>query len=192
MKSNFLIVGLGNPGEKYKDTRHNIGFEVLDYISHIFELKKKKYNLYLLSERFFINKNYKVKAFFMYPLTYMNNSGLALKDFFRFNDINKFEIVVIHDDIDMKLGKIKIKKKSGHGGHNGVKSIIEHIGSEKFIKIKIGIDRPSTKELIPDYVLGKFTLNEKKIIKNTIKKVADLTVKLFFNPIEKVQSCIIN
>ena len=192
MKSKFLIVGLGNPGDKYKNTRHNIGFLVLEYLINFFELKISKNNYSILSERVFINKFKRVNTFFMLPLTYMNSSGIAIKEFFNNRDINAFQIIVIHDDIDMKLGKIKIKSKSGHGGHNGIKSIINELGTNDFIRVKIGIDRPSRKELIPDYVLSEFTEFEKEKIKYSIKKTANITINLLFNPIEKVQSSILN
>ncbi len=195
MKSNYLVVGLGNPGANYKDTRHNIGFKVLDYIRNRFDLKFLKENNYKYSERYFISKELRVKVFFLYPLTYMNNSGKAIKYFcekytLKLND--NINLIVVHDDIDMNIGKIKLKRKSGHGGHNGIKSIINEIKTNDFIRIKIGIGRPINKKLIPEYVLSKFSLDEISIINESIKKVSNILIKLFFNPIEKVQSTIIN
>ena len=192
MKNNFLIVGLGNIGEEFKKTRHNIGFLVLDFLCNLFELKIRKEDNYYISERVFINKYKEVNGFFMYPLTYMNNSGLAIKNFFQKKNFNEFSLIVIHDDIDMKLGKIKIKEKSGHGGHNGIKSIIKELGTNDFIRIKIGIGKPENKEKIPEYVLSNFSNNEYSIIIESIKKAAILAISLLFNPIEKVQSAILN
>ena len=195
MKNNLLVVGLGNPGNKYKNTRHNIGFKVLDYICNRFELLFFEENNYKYSERYFISKGLRKDVFFLYPLTYMNNSGEAIKNFcekYKFNVNNNIDLIVIHDDIDMNIGKIKLKRKSGHGGHNGIKSIINEIGTNDFIRIKIGIGRPVNKELIPEYVLSKFSKDEIPIIKDSIKKASNILIKLFFNPIEKVQSIIIN
>jgi len=174
VKNNFknvLVVGLGNPGNKYKFTRHNVGFLFLDFLIDRFEinlfLKSESYILYIKN---FISKDGKVRAYLMYPYTYMNNSGKALIDFLsEFKSIN--DIIVIHDDIDLPLGKIRIKRKSGHGGHNGVKSIIEYLGHNNFKRIKIGIGRPARKEDIPDYVLSKFSEGEFLIIKNSLKEV---------------------
>jgi PTH1 family peptidyl-tRNA hydrolase len=195
VKSNFLVVGLGNPGDNYKDTRHNIGFKVLDYVGNRFELQFLKKNNYKYSERYFICRVNRVNVIFLYPLTYMNNSGKALKNFCEEHKLNinkNIDLIVIHDDIDMNIGKVKIKRRSGHGGHNGIKSIINEIGTNDFIRIKIGIGKPVNKELIPEYVLSKFSKDEKTIIEKSIKKASNLLIRLFFNPLEKVQSTIIN
>ena len=183
MKNNYLIVGLGNPGEKYKNTRHNIGFLVVEEILNRFEIIKKEYSNFFLSERFFINKEKRVKAYLMQPLTFMNNSGIAVKNFF--DNYNSVELIVVHDDIDLKTGKIRVKKKSGHGGHNGIKSIINEIKSNDFYRVKIGIGRPENKEDIPQYVLSDFSKKELPIIQKSIKKSLEIILDLMFNKIKK-------
>ncbi len=189
MKSNFLIVGLGNPGKKYEFTKHNCGFLVIQELINRFEIKLIKKKFYLLGERYFINIKKRVKAFFLLPSTYMNNSGIAVKNFL--NDItDNINIVVIHDDIALPVGKIRLKRKGGHGGHNGVKSIIREIGSENFFRFKIGIGKPNFKENIPNYVLSTFTEEEFQNIKNPIKKTSEAIIKLFFEPIDKVYNFI--
>ncbi len=160
-----LIVGLGNPGKKYDKTRHNIGFMVLDEF-----VKKEKLN-FSLKQKFkgeLIQTNIKNEAVILLkPNTFMNLSGesvLAVKQFYNISDE---DILVIYDDLDLACGKIRIKQKGSSGGHNGLKSIINCIGSENFHRLKIGIDRD---ELIPviDYVLGKFTKEQKMEISHVI------------------------
>ncbi len=194
MKNNFLIVGLGNPGNKYKFTRHNVGFLFLDYFFQVFELKKITCEYYKIGKRNFINKyKKKIEAYFMFPLTYMNNSGLAIKHFLEKNiDIKIRNIIVIHDDIDMKLGKIKLKTKGGHGGHNGIKSIIRELNSEDFFRIKIGIDRPINKKDIVKYVLSDFSPNQFSKIEEKFGQILNIIIGLFFEPVEKVYSYISN
>jgi len=147
-----LIVGLGNPGNRYVFTRHNVGFMVLDIIDTLVDavLEEKKSSwgivrklrwkdLYLISLR---------------PLTYMNNSGEAVSKIMSLEKLKPEEILVIHDDLDLPLGRLKIVKKGSAGGHRGVQSIIDSIGSKEFPRLKIGIGRPLKGEEVVDYVLS--------------------------------------
>lgn len=166
-----LIVGLGNPGEQYKLTRHNIGFIFIDEY-----LKEKKITNFIKKYKsLFVNTNYNGdKVFYQKPLTFMNLSGEAVGEAVRFFKIDpKTELFVIYDDMDMKFGKLKIKKEGSAGGHNGIKSIISHIGKD-FIRIKYGIGKPELKEETIKHVLGKFTPEEKEILKESRKKIFDL------------------
>jgi len=123
----------------------------------------------------------------MYPLTYMNKSGEAVKLFFQKYGSPK-RMLVIHDDIDMPLGKVRLKLKGGHGGHNGIKSIMNNIGHGNFFRIKIGIGRPENKDDIPDYVLSPFNPEERIIVDKAIDKAVKGLVKLIFNEdIVKIQ-----
>lgn len=155
-----IIVGLGNPGRKYKDTRHNTGFQVVDEFAREnnfpeFRLSKK-YNS-LISE-----KNNIILA---KPLTFMNESGKAVKKMIG-------ELIVVHDDIDLPLGKIKIVKSRGAAGHKGVESIIKEIGTKDFTRFRIGIQPKTGKpKNVEKFVLQKFTKQEKEIIKQTIKEM---------------------
>ena len=166
-----LIVGLGNPGEQYKLTRHNIGFIFVDeYL--------KRENITDLREKFkslFVQTNYDgEKIFYQKPMTFMNLSGEAVGEAVRFFKINpKTELFVIHDDMDMQFGKLKIKTNGSAGGHNGIKSIISHVGNE-FVRIKFGIGKPQMKEETLGFVLGKFSPEEKEIVKENREKIFNL------------------
>lgn len=166
-----LIVGLGNPGEEYKLTRHNTGFIFIDeYLkeNNITDVRKK-----FKSE--FVQINYKGdKVFFQKPLTFMNLSGEAIGEAVRFFKIDpKTELFVIYDDMDMNFGKIKIRKNGSSGGHNGIKSIIQHVG-EEFVRIKYGIGKRKEKSEVVGHVLGKISSEEKEVLKESINKIFNI------------------
>jgi PTH1 family peptidyl-tRNA hydrolase len=156
----WLFCGLGNPGEKYKDTRHNFGFLVIDNFAKKHNLNFKFYKD-LESEAAF----YEDKAILIKPLTYMNLSGRAVKKWITKENIASINLLVIYDDLDLPLGKIKILPKGGAGGHKGMLSIIESLGTTEFPRMKLGIGKPSNGSVI-DYVLSPFLDEEKaKVIK---------------------------
>ena len=160
-----LFVGLGNPGERYKLTRHNVGFMVLDKLikQSTVEGWDKKF------DSFFTKIIIAQKSMILLkPLTFMNVSGHAVQKVKNFYGIDPNNIVIIHDDIDLELGKIKLKKGGGDGGHNGLKSIIKMIGSE-FNRIRIGIGRPE-KINVSSYVLNDFPEIEVSFLKKIILK----------------------
>ena len=160
-----LLVGLGNPGEKYKLTRHNVGFMVLDKLikQSTVDGWDKKF------DSFFTKIIIAQKSMILLkPLTFMNVSGHAVQKVKNFYGIDPNNIVIIHDDIDLELGKIKLKKGGGDGGHNGLKSIIKMIGSE-FNRIRIGIGRPE-KISVSSYVLNNFREEEVPLLKKIILK----------------------
>lgn len=165
-----LIVGLGNPGRSYQKTRHNVGFMIID------ELANKEKVSFSLKTKFkgeLVQTNMKGEpVILLKPNTFMNKSGesvLAVKQFYQINDE---DILVIHDDLDLECGKLRIRQKGSAGGHNGLKSIISCINSENFQRLKIGIGRDD-KMLVTDYVLGKFTKEEKKEIEIAIYSGVD-------------------
>ncbi|WP_064609112.1 aminoacyl-tRNA hydrolase [Streptobacillus moniliformis] len=180
-----LIVGLGNPGNEYEKNRHNIGFIYLDkYLkaNNISNLKEKYKSLYTKE----LIKNETV--FFQKPQTYMNLSGEAIKELISFFKINpKKDLLVIYDDMDLKLGEVKIKNNGRSAGHNGINSIISHIG-EEFIRIKVGIGKPNNKSVI-SHVLGNFT-EEENIILNKLDQHIFKIINAFIsnNDIEKLMS----
>jgi PTH1 family peptidyl-tRNA hydrolase len=169
----WIIAGLGNPGGKYKNTRHNVGFRAL-------ELLAKKLNLSFTSE-----KNYLITegiiqdnpVILLKPLTYMNLSGIAVAHVLKKKKIPPENLIVVHDDLDLLPGKIKIKKGGSSGGHKGIKSIIECIDSSEFIRVKIGIGRPVNIP-VERYVLGTIPSEEKEIINNSIKRAVEATVTI--------------
>lgn len=152
-----MIVGLGNPGKKYENTRHNIGFNILDlFAKHCdVEFDKNKFN----SEYCLFNFN-GVKYLLIKPNTYMNLSGEAVRSFYDYFDIDIDDILIIYDDLDTKTANFRLRGKGGSGGHNGIKNIILHLGTEKFNRLKIGINRPKNKMSVVDYVLSKFSNDE--------------------------------
>ena len=162
-----LIVGLGNPEQKYLPTRHNVGFWVLDSLAQ--ELSKK----FTLSKKYeseLFEHEYETKLFHMMkPLSYINNSGKPIKKFIKNKDINPENILIIYDDLDLDVGKIRLKLNGGSGGHNGLNSIIEQIGSKNFWRLRVGIGKPYEKHEVINYVLGKPSQLDKSIIDKSIK-----------------------
>ena len=160
-----LIVGLGNPGIQYALTRHNVGFMVVDHLvirNSLGEFKEDFYGAYLKTK---INN----ETYIIYkPYTYMNDSGRGIRAIVDFFKIDLEDILVIHDDLDLPCGKVRIRKNGGSGGHNGIKSVIEHLGSEDFKRIRIGIAKPENHEII-NYVLGKLTNDEVPPIKEALE-----------------------
>lgn len=153
-----LVVGLGNPGKEYVNTRHNIGYMFLDYITGNAQfIINKKFNA--MEYEMVINNE---KVLFIKPLTFMNLSGEAVLKYTNFYKISPSDILVIQDDLDMDLGKYKLLFNHGDGGHNGIKNIILNLNSRAFLRLKIGISKTDIDT--KDYVLGKFSKKEKSII----------------------------
>ncbi len=159
----FLVVGLGNPGREYEDTRHNIGFKVVDNIA-------KEYNIEINRQKFkgtygegFIDGE---KVILLKPTTYMNLSGESVREVVDFYNLDNEDVLVIYDDISLEIGTLRIREKGSAGGHNGIKSIIAHLGSEVFPRIKVGVGQPAG-DLVK-HVLGKFTKEETDVLSESI------------------------
>ena len=164
-----LIVGLGNPGEKYIETKHNVGFMLVDKICKDLDLKftaDKIFQADIAST--FLNGE---KVYFVKPTTFMNESGKAVQALLAYYGLDIEDLLVIYDDLDMEVGKIRLRSKGSAGGHNGIKSIIKHIGSQEFKRIKIGIGRPKEGMTVVHHVLGKFDKDDYIMILNTLDKV---------------------
>ncbi|WP_099158896.1 aminoacyl-tRNA hydrolase [Virgibacillus ndiopensis] len=164
------IVGLGNPGKKYQNTRHNIGFMVIDELLNRFhwDLSKTKFN-----GKFAMEHVAGEKVILLQPQTYMNLSGEAIRPLMDFYNIDMEDVLVIYDDLDLPTGKIRLREKGGHGGHNGIRSMIDHLGTKEFKRIRIGIGRPISPIPVVDYVLGSFPKEEHEDVLSSIKKSAD-------------------
>tara|TARA_Y100001970_G_scaffold21644_1_gene24753 strand:- start:1997 stop:2551 length:555 start_codon:yes stop_codon:yes gene_type:complete len=163
----FLICGLGNPGKKFEGTRHNIGFKLADKITKHFNfdlVKKDKI------KELFSGKIDKHKVLVLKPLTFMNLSGKSVLDTASFYKIHKKNIFVIHDDLDLQLAKVKVKRGGGNGGHNGLSSIDEFLGKE-YHRIRIGIDHPGSKDLVSNYVLNNFSNDESDLLDKKLEKI---------------------
>ena len=167
----ILIVGLGNPGEKYKNSRHNLGFMVLDELAReMLSLAKTKWQENKKFNSQFIDIG--PQAILVKPQTMMNASGFAVAKMANFYHIEPAEIWVVHDDADLPLGRIKIRLGGGSGGHRGIDSIIEQLGTDKFIRFRLGIGKVDIKKdrLLEKYVLENFTSNEVNKVRQMIKK----------------------
>lgn len=163
-----LIVGLGNPGKQYEHTRHNIGFDCIDAICQKWDanLDQLKFNgMYTSVHR------PEGKVILLKPLTYMNLSGQCVKPFIDYFKINIEDLIVIYDDLDLETGKLRLRQKGSAGGHNGIKSLIQHLGTEKFNRIRVGINRPPAGMNVADYVLAKFSAEDDQTIQEAIKRV---------------------
>ena len=172
-KKAFLVVGLGNPGDAYVKTRHNAGFMVLDNLADFLSVpvEKKKFNA--LFGRGLIEGSEIILA---KPMAFMNLSGIPAQKILNYFKIPFEDMLVIHDDIDLAFGRLQIKENGGHGGHKGLKSIIETVGSGNFIRLRIGIGRSENNIDVPNYVLGQFNTNEKKILDRITEKARDAVV----------------
>lgn len=169
-KSIKVIVGLGNPGPRYANTRHNVGFMVVDKLAERFRIGITRSRFSGLWGDVNIGDD---RVYLLKPQTYMNRSGQSVGGFIKYFKIPTTSMLVIHDDLDLPLGRIKLVRKGGAGGHRGVKSIMEVLGTNEFNRMKIGIGRPRYNEDIEGYVLSPFYADERK----TLSKVLDTAVE---------------
>ena len=165
----FLICGLGNPGKNYIGTRHNVGFNLIEKLSSFYDFSLLKKDSKKIIFKGLINNN---PCLLMQPLTYMNLSGQPIQKIMSFYKIEKNKLYVIHDDLDLELGKIKIKLGGGNGGHNGLSNIDEMIGND-YYRLRVGIDHPGMKHLVSNYVLNKFSEEEMNIITDKLNKITE-------------------
>lgn len=165
-----LIVGLGNPGRQYEHTRHNVGFDTIDELS-------KRLNIPLSQSKwkglYGIGQASGQKVLLLKPLTFMNLSGEAVRAVIDYYQMEIEDLLIIYDDLDLPVGKIRLRQKGSPGGHNGIKSIVAHLGTQEFNRIRIGIDRPEPGVSIIDYVLGRFRPDESAAIQAALKKSAE-------------------
>ncbi len=163
----YIIAGLGNPDRKYQNTRHNIGFDVIDAIADRYDIAMGE-----RKHKAVIGKGYIAgqKVVLVKPQTYMNLSGESLRvviDFYKVDE--KQELIVISDDVSLDVGRIRIRKKGSAGGHNGLKNIIQHLGHDEFIRVRMGVgEKPQGRDLA-DYVLGHFTDQEREVMDESVK-----------------------
>lgn len=180
-----LIVGLGNPGREYEATRHNIGFMVIDELS-------KRWNIPLNQQKFkgifgvgVVNGE---KVILLKPLTYMNLSGESIRPLLDYYKVDLADFIVLYDDLDLPVGKLRLRMKGSAGGHNGIKSTIAHLGTQEFNRIRIGIDRPKHGMKVVDHVLGRFVAEEMPEVQHSIQKSADACEKWLSTPFLQVMN----
>lgn len=177
----YLIVGLGNPENEYANTRHNMGFDTINKLAkkNNIEINKNKhkglYGTGIIQEQ---------KVILLKPQTYMNLSGESVKEAIDFYHINPEEVIIIYDDIDTEKGNIRIRKKGGPGSHNGMKSIVESIQTTSFGRIRVGIGQPEYKNDMVNYVIGKISEEEQKILQEGVNKAAEAVEEILKNGID--------
>ncbi len=176
----YIVLALGNPGVEYKNTRHNVGCRVVERIAYEnrvkFKISRGTFQYAVVKD-----KSEKSPSFIIAKtLTFMNLSGIAAKDLLEEFKESTSSLIVVHDDIDLDIGTLKIKKDGGSGGHKGIESIFNALGSKEFIRIKIGIGRPENKDEVINYVLTPFKKSEEKIIDNMIIEAIE-TIYDFIN-----------
>ncbi|GEL06535.1 aminoacyl-tRNA hydrolase [Rummeliibacillus stabekisii] len=165
-----LVIGLGNPGKEYEHTLHNVGFDTIDLLA-------EKWGISLNQQKF--NAIYGTahlpegKVMVMKPLTYMNLSGEAVRPLMDYFDIELEDIVVIYDDLDLEKGKLRLRQKGSAGGHNGIKSLIQHLGTQNFNRIRIGIDRPPVGMKVVNYVLSHYQKEDLPTMEDAFKNAAE-------------------
>ena len=170
-----LVVGLGNPGDAYATTRHNVGFMALDAVAAAYKiaLDKRKFNAVM--GRGLIEGSEVILA---QPQSFMNRSGPSVQQLVHYYRILCEDLLVIHDDIDLTFGRLKIKEKGGHGGHNGVRSLIDALGAGDFVRLRIGIGRSEIGSDVVDHVLGRFSAQEKTALADVITRARDAVVTI--------------
>ena len=165
----ILLVGLGNPGEKYKNNRHNVGFMVLDYLTNQLKFGRSR-TKFLGRTSMGSYENTKLISF--KPQTFMNESGRAVREASNFYKIGPERIIVFHDELDLPFGQVRVKKGGGHAGHNGLKSIDENIGTDYF-RIRIGISHPGEKEKVTGHVLGDLSKEDAETLQKILTSIAE-------------------
>ncbi len=176
-----LFVGLGNPGSQYEETRHNIGFKVIEKLVNDLNARD-------ISKISFHGKLYRTStSLFLKPTTYMNLSGksvLPVKQFFK---VDLEDIIVIHDDIDLPFGAVRFKRGGGHGGHNGLKSIDAHLTKE-YLRVRVGVGKPEHKSQVADYVLHDFASDEQEVLNRLITHVSDACKMFLSEDLNRIKS----
>ena len=179
---NICIIGLGNPGIKYNGTRHNVGKDWVKSIAKDFDLSlksKKKIEATLATSA-------DEKILWGYPDHYVNESGLSVNKIIKTNNFSLEQIIVVHDDLDLPIGSLKLKIGGGHGGHNGLRSIISHSG-KSFIRLRVGIGHPGNKVDVTNWVLSKFKPSERDLILESFYKFNNIIKLLSDNDIKNAQ-----
>lgn len=166
----YLVVGLGNPGKQYEATRHNMGFDTIDVLVERHKIPQGGVKFNAMYGSGFIGGE---KVIFMKPLSFMNLSGGPVQEMAAYFKINpERELIIIQDDIDLEPGQLRIRKQGSAGGHNGIKDIIRQLGTEKFLRIKVGVGAKPKGWDLADHVLGRFSTEDRKLVDEAIEKAA--------------------
>lgn len=180
-RTTFLIAGLGNPGREYKTNRHNVGFMLVDEFCQVLNIKLDRVQFKALLTTVNIGEHRVVIA---KPQTFMNLSGQAISGILRFYKINRSDMLIAHDDIDLPLGSLRIRPTGGSGGQKGIASIIQQLGTQDFPRLRIGINRPPGRMKAADYVLQNFSSSEMEMISFVLKKGVEAVMTFLENDLE--------
>lgn len=181
----YYIVGLGNPGIQYENTRHNAGFITIDYLARKYSIDVRKIKFKSLIGQGVISGH---KVMLVKPQTYMNNSGEAIREIYKYFDFEHDKLIVIYDDIDIDFGSIRIRKKGSAGTHNGMKSIIYNLEFDDFPRIKVAVGKKPSYMDLANFVLSGFSKQEVKIIEEEVKLTSDAIEMILEEGIEKSMS----
>lgn len=181
----YYIVGLGNPGIQYENTRHNAGFITMDYLARKYSIDVRKIKFKSLIGQGVISGH---KVMLVKPQTYMNNSGEAIREIYKYFDFDHDKLIVIYDDIDIDFGSIRIRKKGSAGTHNGMKSIIYNLEFDDFPRIKVAVGKKPSYMDLANFVLSGFSKQEAKIIEEEVKLTSDAIEMILEEGIEKTMS----
>ena len=184
-KVTWLIIGLGNPGKKYRLTKHNMGFRIVDRFAEKEGIKlKRRLGKVQIGE----GRSGAERVVIAKPLAYMNRSGSVVKKLIKEVGISPDQLVVVHDDLDLACGRIKIKEGGGHGGHKGVRSIIEELGSPGFLRVKVGIDKPQGPDEGADYVLSPFDNEQLPLVEESMEQASKAIEAIIVSGKDKAMS----
>ena len=182
----FIIAGLGNPGKEYEKTRHNAGFCCIDVLASKYNINVRENEHKALVGKGYIEGQ---KVILVKPQTYMNNSGEAIREITDYYKVDpESELIVLYDDISLDVGMLRIRDKGSAGGHNGIKSIIAHLGTQNFLRIKVGVGDKVPQGDLVDHVLGHFNSDDSKTMKDSFEKAAEATVMLLGDDLEKAMN----
>jgi PTH1 family peptidyl-tRNA hydrolase len=180
-----LIAGLGNPGAKYRDTRHNVGFEVLDVLARRQGVEFESALDEALMAR---SRSLGEGALFVKPLTYVNLSGHPIAELVRYYRVALPDVLIIVDDVNLALGRLRARARGSHGGHNGLKSVAGQLGSDEYARLRIGVGRGDERRELADHVLARFDADEREIIRAAIDRAADAAEMFATDGIDKVMN----
>lgn len=182
-----LIVGLGNPGTEYHGTRHNVGAQFVEYLAH--EVTKSTLKFSKEFKGYVANSSIGGKnCSLLIPTTYMNKSGESVSAFAHFYKTQVSAILVVHDDLDLPVGSVRLKSGGGHGGHHGLENIALHLHSTDFLRLRIGIGRPNDKQSATEYVLSRLKREEREQISNVFVKIVDVLPEIIANNLAKAMN----
>ncbi len=185
MENLFLIIGLGNPGTKYENTRHNVGFDAIDYLSAQYGIKLSKIGFKAVYGEGDIEG---VRTILVKPQTFMNLSGESVRDIVAWYKVPLDRVILLYDDIDLEPGKIRVRPKGSSGTHNGMRSVIYQLQSDSFPRVRIGIGRAPEKWDLADYVLSKFSKEDREVIDGSVAKAAEAAVQIVKSGPEKAMN----